>query len=91
MAAQVVQVPPESVAPLAQLATHTRETLLVVEQALTSSAAEQDVQAVHVVPLRRKYSEAQVVQLLLPSLTAQSVTPALMHTRSAVAVHAVDS
>jgi hypothetical protein len=39
----------------------------------------------------RKSSEEHVAQLLLPLLTAQSVTPAVLHTRSAVAEHAVNS
>ncbi len=35
--------------------------------------------------------DEHVAQLFLPSLTAHLATPAVLHTRSAFAVHAVDS
>ena len=53
MAAQRVQAPPESVAALAQLATHTLFWLLVCEHPASSAAELQDEQAVHVVASAR--------------------------------------
>jgi len=72
--------------------------LLVVEQACTSSftavsgfESHATVHGIQEEKDARKCSAEHVSQLLLPLLTAQWVTPAVLHTRSAFAVHGVDS